>query len=51
MLAGLDWSVIGVRLADAPAETRARVFDLLEAIEEGALSANSKRMREGGANG
>ncbi|HRO02476.1 MAG TPA: hypothetical protein PLS69_02580 [Terricaulis sp.] len=47
MLAGLDWTVMHARLADAPPETRARVIDLLDGIEAGAMAANAK----GGADG
>jgi hypothetical protein len=47
MLQGLDWETVRARLSDAPEAVRARVLDLLEGIEGGAVSAHARAAREG----
>ncbi len=43
---GLDWQAIAPRLEAADGETRARVMDLLEEIEAGAMAADAMRRAE-----
>jgi hypothetical protein len=45
-MVGLDWNAVGARLEGADAETRARVMDLLGAIEAGAVKASAERGAE-----
>lgn len=42
-MVGLNWAAVEGRLADADAETRARVMDLIAAVEAGALAADAAR--------
>ena len=48
MLIGLDWTAVAARLESAPAQTRARVLDLLEGVEAGAVKAAAQAARERG---
>lgn len=43
MLVGLDWAALDARFAGMPADTRARVLDLMTSIEGAALAADSER--------
>lgn len=50
MLVGLNWSAVGSRLdaLNVDAEARARIIELMSAIEAGAMKAAADRRAESG---